>query len=385
MTTPLTGYSRRILDLYHHASKALGKENEISKLALPTTQGLENLVLNLKGREWTEKSLRDRERLVELCFHYWRERGFPHRDLSDADIVREYSQLETVNADQVIHDGEIRSFMIGMGLANCFQPQMWVVKVKGCQSPFSTFMNDAALRRAIRTALTIWEDRSAINASNLRRMLSSFSRTSRVSNFRPTAAKAIYERYSKDGDTVVDFSAGYGGRMLGCLPLDRMYVGIDPCLDQIKGLRTMKAKLRSLVKIKARVRIKRACAEDFLSTLPANSVALIFSSPPYFDLERYSTEQSQSYVRFPVYEQWLTGFLEKVLCESRRILKRGGYLVVNVADVNGYALAEDTLQLATRYFKLADTLRLRLSHLPYQREHPTKAYKYEPVFIFRKA
>jgi len=348
-------------------------------------QLLEQFVLNLKGREWKEMSLQDRQRVIKLAFQYWRRRGFPYSSLSDSDMVHAYSRLEASRRDQVIDATEIRSSMLGVGLANCFHPQMWTVKIKGSRAPLDCFTNDAVLTNLIRKALTVWQDRSAVNASNLRRMLATFSHTARVSNFRPTAAKAIYESYSGDGDIVVDFSAGYGGRMLGCLPLHRQYVGIDPCLDQIKGLRNMKAKLGTLVTIKARTNIHRACAENFLATIQTSSVALVFSSPPYFDLERYSNEKSQSYVKFPVYERWLTEFLEKIFCESRRILKRGGYMVINVADVNGYKLTDDALGLATKYFKLVDTLRLRLSHLPYQRTHPMNAYKYEPVFVFRKS
>jgi hypothetical protein len=355
----------------------------------PTTlvdqQLVEQFVLNLKGRELNEMCLQDRQRVIELAFQYWRRRGFPYSSLNDSDMVHAYSRLEASRREQVIHAREIRSSMLGVGLANCFHPQMWTVKIKGSRAPFDCFTNDAALKNLICKALNVWQDRSAVNASNLRRMLATFSHTSRVSNFRPTAAKAIYESYSRDGDIVVDFSAGYGGRMLGCFPLDRLYVGIDPCLDQIKGLRNMKAKLGTLVKLKARTRLHRACAENFLSTIQTNSVALVFSSPPYFDLERYSNEKSQSYIKFPAYEQWLTEFLGKIFCESRRILKRGGYMVVNVADVNGYELTADALGLATKYFKLVDTLKLRLSHLPYQREHPMKAYKHEPVFVFRKS
>ncbi len=373
-----------ILDLYCQVSKELNLSAEAFDPTSTTMQELEELVLNLKGRDWAVKSFRDRERLVELSFQYWRRRGFPYSSLSDANIVLEYSRLEATKKDQVILDNEIQSLMVGIGLANCFHPQMWSVKVKGTRSPLNCFSNDAALRNLIRKALNIWEDRSAINASNLRRMLASFSHTARVSNFRPTAAKAIYERYSKNADTVLDFSAGYGGRMLGCLPLDRTYIGIDPCTSQVKGLRAMGAKLKTLVKVRARTKIYRACAENFMPTLRPNSVALVFSSPPYFNLERYSDEKSQSYIKYPHYEDWLDEFLKKIFIESKRILKRGGRLVVNVADVNGYCLTEDVMQMGKRFFMAEETLKLKLVNLPYLRGCPARVYKYEPVFVFKK-
>ena len=347
-------------------------------------QNLEDLVLNLRGREWAKQSRKNRELLVDLCFQYWRVRGFPHYSLTDQQIVQQYSHLESANSKRILIDGEIHSSMIGVKLANFFHPQMWRVKMKGRRSPYKCFADDSALRRLIRRSLTVWKDRCAVNANNLRGMLLTFSHTGRVSNFRSTAAKAIYERYSSEGDTVLDFSAGYGGRMLGCLPLNRTYVGIDPCREQITGLRRMNARLGKLVRVRARTRIYQACAEDFLRQQRTASVSLVFSSPPYFDMERYSSSRTQSYIRFPTYGEWQEGFMAPVVTQSRRILKKGGYFIVNVANINGYKLFDDVLSFASQHFRHVHTLKLRLGHLPYLREDRGSAYKYEPVLVFRK-
>jgi len=355
-----------------------------ARLDTLTLRELEEIVLNLRGREWSKQSTRNRELLVNLCFRYWRTRGFPHYSLTDQELVREYSRLEAASSDRLLLNDEIQSSMIGVRVANLFHPQMWRVKMKGRRSPYACFEDDEALRRLIRRALTVWADRRAVNANNLRGMLLTFSHTGRVSNFRPTAAKAIYERYSQDGDTVLDFSAGYGGRMLGCLPLDRTYLGIDPCREQIIGLRRMSAKLSKLVRVRARTVIHQVCAEDFLTEQKVRSAALVFSSPPYFNMERYSKSRSQSYIRFPTYEKWRDGFMTPVVQHSRRILKKGGYFVVNVANINGYKLSDDMLRIASEYFRHVRTLKLRLGHLPYLRDDPGNAYKYEPVFVFRK-
>lgn len=350
----------------------------------PDALAVEPLVLNLQGREWQKLHDTEREKLVETCFRYWRARGFPYYRLSDAEIRREYSQLAAVSSDRVLLGDEVQTSMVGLKVANYFHPQMWSVRTRGRRSPLQCFDNDRLLRRLIRTAFRVWPDRSSVNESNLRGMLRTFSRTGCVSNFRPTAAKAIYEQYSQDGDSVLDFSSGYGGRLLGCLPLDRQYIGIDPCREQITGLRNMKAWLQRRVKVKAAVRIHRACAEDFLPQIDSNSVALIFSSPPYFDTERYSDEPTQSFIKYPRYEEWLENFIGRVIAESSRILKPRGYLILNVADINGYKLSRDVRRIAANYFKLTETLKLRLSYLPYFRGRSTEKYKFEPILVFRK-
>ena len=355
-----------------------------SKLAQADRRALERFVATLKGAQWQRLGAERREEVVERCFRYWRARGFPYYRLEVSEMLREYEWIASARRQDVLLGNEIQMSMSGVRLANHFHPQMWGVPVVGAHSPLERFNDDEQLRRLIRKALTIWPDRYAVNESNLRRMLKTFSNTACVSNFRPTAAKAIYEQYSRDGDRVLDFSAGYGGRLLGCLPLDRHYVGLDPCRQQVRGLREMIGRLGALAPVRARASIHRACAEDFLASFDSGSFALVFSSPPYFDRERYSEETTQSYVRYPTYGEWLKGFLKPVLRECRRVLRPGGYMVINVADVNGYRLTGDALRLASRHFTCARTLRLRLGHLPYLRGPTGGAFKYETVFVFRK-
>lgn len=367
-----------------HLPLPSSRKEPVNKCAPSASSAVEDVVLNLRGRDWLRLPCEERERLLEVCFRYWRSRGFPYYRLGDADILREYSRLAAVSRDKLILGDEIQTSMVGLKVANYFHPQMWSVRTRGRRSPLECFNGDRLLRRLIRTAFKVWPERKAVNESNLRGMLRTFSRTGCVSNFRPTAAKAIYERYSRDGDTILDFSAGYGGRLLGCLPLDRHYIGIDPCRAQVTGLRRMKTRLQRLVPVVAAVTIHRACAEDRLPRLHSSSAALIFSSPPYFDTEKYSDEPTQSFIKYPGYEEWLEKFIRRVIAESGRILRPCGHLVLNVADINGYRLTNDVLRFAAPHFELVETLRLRLGRLPYFRDESGGAYKFEPVLVFRK-
>ena len=344
----------------------------------------ERFVLRLRGEEWQRFGKRKREHIVSQCFLYWRARGFPYYKLSDDEIIKEYESLQRATKESILIDDEIQMSMVAVKLANYFHPQMWAVRVNGAHSPLERFENDDKLRLVISRALTFYSDRISVNECNLRRMLSIFSNTTRVSNFRPTAAKAIFQEYSKDGDTVLDFSAGYGGRLLGCMVLNRNYIGIEPCRSQVLGLRTMINMLERLVKPRASAKIYQKCAEDFLPSIPSDSVPLVFSSPPYFNNELYSDENSQSYLRYPVYEDWLDGFLEKVVSESYRILKPGGRFIVNIADIERFDLSKDLKRLARKYFRLERVLKLRLGHKPYLRKQSGEPHKYEPVFVFRK-
>ena len=135
-------------------------------------------------------------------------------------------------------------------------------------------------------------------------------------------------------------------------------------------------------------------------------VDLVFTSPPYFDAEGYSDDESQSNIKFPLYEEWREGFLRPTLETAVEWLTPGRPLIWNIADVadrnrgSGYvpleydskAILED---LGLRY---ETKLKYVLSHSPganrLDREGipETKNFcmisgryrKYEPIFVFRK-
>jgi len=215
-------------------------------------------------------------------------------------------------------------------------------------------------------------------------MLRTFSKTTRVSNFRPVIAKAVIERYSRKGQAVLDFSSGYSGRLLGCAALDRSYLGIDPDTNQVRNSRKLLATLRNVMSLTRNHTIESGCAEDLLPSLKRSSYDLIFSSPPYFNLERYSEEPTQSYIRYPRYRLWKEHFLERTLVASARLLRDGGYLVINVANSGGYPIADDCLTIGRQILKHVATHSILLARKPYLKSDSNDRYKAEPLFVFRK-
>jgi SAM-dependent methyltransferase len=339
----------------------------------------------LKGAEWQQMSPRRRKNYIERVFRYWRQRGFPYYSLSDDQIRRQFQQLVTLCSEKMfLPDSEIQWSNAGLALANYFHPQMWLIKSDTYLSPMECFQDNKVLKACIQRALEIWPNRYAANPSNLRRMLSSFTNAKRVSNFRPTVAKAIYERYSTQWSRVLDFCAGFGGRLLGCLALERDYVGYEPSQSQFQGLQRMFTTIRALGLTSCHVDLQLASAEDAMRKEASRSFDLVFTSPPYFDRERYSSDNGQSYMRYRDYASWREYFLHRVLVESWRVLRNGKVLILNVANTEDAPIADDTKALAGKYFDLMATYRLRLGRLPYRRGASACAYHYEPVFVFAK-
>ena len=75
-------------------------------------------------------------------------------------------------------------------------------------------------------------------------------------------------------------------------------------------------------------------AEDFDFTPYYDTFDIIFTSPPYFNVERYSYDDTQSWVRYKTIDEWNSQFLHKAIDNMWPTLRSGGKLCVNISDVN---------------------------------------------------
>jgi SAM-dependent methyltransferase len=355
-------------------------------LADKTENSNEKLITELRGSAWATYDPRKRTRIVELAFQYWRARGFPYYEISLKHLQQEHSRLLAKDWREVFDGRDLRSSNSGLRLANSFQPSMWSAKVNRYRSPMEVFNDDGLLRSAIQRSLTIWPDRFGANASCLRRMLKSYPGAASVSNYRPMIARAIVSKYSPEPGHVVDFASGYGGRLLGTMAAGRSYLGIEPNREQVSGFHKMVLALKSAGFSLPRVKILNGRAEHKLLKVPSASADLVFSSPLFFNWEHYSSDQTQSFRRYPEYDLWKTSFLEPAVAQSFRILRRGGHLALNVTNGNRLPSSGDVKDVALRLgFRLRSISKMLFPKLPYLHPRDGNATKSELLLVFRKS
>jgi hypothetical protein len=217
--------------------------------------------------------------------------------------------------------------------------------------------------------------------SGMRKTLRIMTGSQGVSNFRPTAAHAIYNRFLPDGGTTWDMSGGYGGRLLGAIKAQINYIATEPATETVKGLKEIIVDWSQISNIFRKVphfEIVQKGSEDFLPD--KESLDLCFTSPPYFDTEKYSDEETQSYIKFPEWWLWASGFLRKTIQNCQYGLKQNRYMLINIANVSSFNnLEEATVTIAEQEgFVHEDTYRLSLSKIR------GNGFKYEPIFVFRK-
>lgn len=339
-------------------------------------------ILELFGRDLQAMDALARERWTDRAFRHWREAGFPYQKLGPDEVVREFRLLRASRATDVFHENELKAATTGLRLANSFHPQMWHVRSQRHRlAPIDYFNDDCSLRKALARAPRFWPNRRCWNSQCVRSLFRIYS-SGRVANFRPLVARAIVDRFSEPGSKVFDFCAGFGGRLLGSLTLERHYIGIDPCRLQVNGLRNM---VRATSKISlGTAEIHCRSAEDFFPAVSSRSIDLVFSSPPFFDTEIYSMEITQSARRYPRYQEWVCSFLQIIISEAYRIVRPGGFFVINVANNRRFPLREDTLRLGTALFGTPRVVRMIMHSRPLQRSNGSQTFRHEPVFVFKR-
>jgi SAM-dependent methyltransferase len=325
----------------------------------------------------------EREQWIDRAVSYWRKAGFPYTHLAPDEVVREFSLLQRTATTAAFARGRMRTATTGLRLANSFHPQMWHVRSQQHRfAPIDYFNNDNCLRELLRRAIRFWPNRRCWNAQCVRSLFRTYS-SGRVANFRPLVARTIIDRFSMPGNNVLDFCAGFGGRLLGSLTLNRHYIGVDASHLQVKGSKNM---LKALSKISVgTAEVHHASAEDFLPTLSAASTDLVFSSPPFFDTELYSVDPKQSTQRYPNYRDWAHLFLRVVISEAHRVIRPSGFFVINVADNRRFPLRQDTLRFAIPLFGTPRMIRMTMHSRPLQRSNGSQAFRWEPLFVFKNS
>jgi hypothetical protein len=166
------------------------------------------------------------------------------------------------------------------------------------------------------------------------------------------------EKY-RDAQVVLDFSMGWGDRLCGFYASKATkYIGIDPRTENHPIYDKQKEFYESWLGKKKETDFIPSPAEDADLTEYKDSVDLIFTSPPYFSVERYSYDDTQSWVRHKNIDRWNKDFLHKALNNVLTTLKEGGLLMVNISDVN---TTSKGMKGGKQWLKICDPMNEHLS------------------------
>ena len=251
-------------------------------------------------------------------------------------------------------------------------------------------------------------------------------------NFPALTAKWIYENYTNHIDTdeplhIYDSSSGWGGRIIGAMSSRKKihYVGTDPNPDNFIDKLGI-SRYEYVAKF-----YNDNCVDDFSDSLTTffdvekqgntyelfqdgselihnnpnfqkykGKLDISFTSPPYFNREQYSQDETQSFKAYGEYEDWRDNFLKPTLTTIYEYLKKDRYILWNIADIKigentYYPLEQDSIDilknLGCEYKGKLKMLMTRMVGLDPSKsgiknavEYEGKHYKFEPIFVFHK-
>jgi len=357
------------------------------------------------------RSMTDEERwlCVPVVEKYWRKRGFPYPEFNLQDVTDEYDKLLNFepNSIWVPECKEITQHNLGLSSANCFHHHKYHVKCREYRPPIATFLDEEKFRKVLYKEMKY--SGNPFKRTSLRNMISLFSGTHGVSNFRPTVAKLIYTKYCPVDGKVLDPSLGYSGRLFAALTSHiSHYEGCDPCVATYEGGKKMLETITNIENKRNKLSMflddgerKTRLPNVILHNIPfeeykgkSNFFDLVFTSPPYFNTEQYSDEDTQSWKKFPEYDMWVEGFLRPLIKTSHRVLKKGGKLILNIyGKVGKNCLEDSTLQIAKEVFghDVDDTFYMQMSKLmgikgkgKIENRNDRYEHKIEPFFVWTK-
>lgn len=136
--------------------------------------------------------------------------------------------------------------------------------------------------------------------------------------FKGSTAKYIYKKY--ECSHVLDFTAGWGGRMLGAWALDIHYTGIDTNVKMKDAYDNM---LQDLGNPSTLQMIWKSCLEVDLSKIDYD---FVLTSPPYYNLEVY-----ENMTPFASKQSFYQDFLITMIDRCRKHIKRNGKVAINIS------------------------------------------------------
>jgi 16S rRNA G966 N2-methylase RsmD len=247
------------------------------------------------------------------------------------------SRVININPENLIRESYISFSNLGNRFLMSHFPNFWSAKAKGGQSPKEVFNNKEYLGDIIRQIIIQGYFPSQ---EKILKALQRYRGNKKVSGFMPCVAKSIYHKYCNDGDRVLDFCAGYGGRLFGSMSCDKVksYTGIEVNFDTYLGLQNLHNTLRLHGEIKKEVTILNQDSILGMQQFRDNVFDFCFTSPPYFNAELYEDESGQSFNKYPKYGQWFEEYLIGAVREAMRVSKR---VAINMDNTGGYMIADD--------------------------------------------
>ena len=159
------------------------------------------------------------------------------------------------------------------------------------------------------------------------------------------------------------------------------YIGTDPNTQTFEYLKYLDSLLTNDAEIIC------SPSEDY----QCENIDLAFSSPPYFNLEKYSDEPTQCMVKHTTMDDWFDGYVAPTMQQIHKGLNNDGVFATNIADYKSYGnkeyfVVDRWIELAEKLgFKYNTTIKMMLNTRPgVGNDKKEGREKWEGIYVFTK-
>lgn len=157
-----------------------------------------------------------------------------------------------------------------------------------------------------------------------------------VSWFKPQWAAKIYQQFcsNKTNPVVWDPSAGFGARQLAFASLFKngTYIACEPAkLTYSDNINLSKNISQINLDFKSQI-LNHGSEINFIDniSIKEESCDLVFTSPPFFDREKYFDESGQCWRDHNTKELWIKNYVIPTVLNAQKLLKENAYLVLHL-------------------------------------------------------
>ena len=256
-------------------------------------------------------------------------------------------------------DGEVldKRPTLGNLLLKFIFPNFHLVDCKGVKdnSLYARFADDHKLWRTIEYCLKFKPKiKTPVTSRSLAMGLEMIGGNIPTS-YLPMKVKMLLDYYMPKGGNYFDFSCGFGGRLLGsqCVTNGKInYYGLEPNTETFYHLNELKEYIKEALGGDNEIHLYQQGSEVELPKEIVGNIDFAFSCPPYFNLEQYSNEQTQCYIKYPTLDLWLDGYVKETIKNLYKALKPNAYYAVQISDfkVNG----QKNVEFVKEWLKLSE-------------------------------
>lgn len=384
--------------------------------------------------EWQEfKEHYEKKEAIEALAHYITENNipFPFQEITENDVIEKFKKLKGMDHNKLLYGyttditDKFNDYKYSCqdyckdvidinhyynDISNYFQQQNRL-KCGGWShnSPLDIWSSKEALKSL---NWTFWRD-GVVKHVNEGKYREAFRLGAYVATqFKPTVAKYIYNRFN--AKTVLDTSCGWGDRLAGFWTSNaEVYVGCDPNPDVFKSY-IEQCKFYNEYIFGETSYDGAACPDWFhfkgakevlIFNKPSEEISnwpefpggydLAFTSPPYYNTERYAEgikEETQSWFKYKEFDSWLKDFLFVTLENVNKVINPDtGVIAVNIIDANiknkrHYVCDPMTEFMISLGMPLQEVVGMRMKQRPKNEEGGDKEHMQdcfiEPIWVY---